>query len=142
MGDRVRPVVYMKKERSALTFRRGDAVAIAGVILFALALMGYYLFFFSAGEASVARIYQEGQVVRELRLDRDVEFVLEGDFRNVVTVQDGKIAITESDCPGADCVHSGWISRPGRSIVCLPNRVEIRLEGGELTDDDVDAVVQ
>ena len=48
------------------------------------------------------------------------------------------IAITGSDCPGEDCVHSGWIKASGRSIVCLPNKVEIRIVG---QSDDVDFVV-
>ena len=63
-----------------------------------------------------------------------------GLYTNRITVRGGRIAITESSCPGEDCVHSGWIDRPGRSLVCLPNRVEIRLEG-PAAEDDVDAVV-
>ena len=47
-------------------------------------------------------------------------------------------AFTESDCPGRDCVHSGSIGSTGRSIVCLPNRVEIRVISAEA---DVDFVV-
>ena len=54
---------------------------------------------------------------------------------------DGKAAILESTCPGEDCVHSGWISQTGRSVVCLPNRAEVRIEGVSGAD-DVDAVVQ
>jgi len=45
--------------------------------------------------------------------------------------------IAESTCPGNDCVHSGKIHSAGRSIVCLPNRVEIRITG----ESDVDYVV-
>ena len=51
---------------------------------------------------------------------------------------DGAVAVTASDCPGNDCVHSGWISAAGRSIVCLPNRLEVRITGG--AGDGVDAV--
>ena len=39
--------------------------------------------------------------------------------------------VEESACPGQDCVHSGLIRRPGESIVCLPNQLLVRLEGGE-----------
>ena len=83
----------------------------------------------------------DGEVIRELRLEENTEITVEGAYRNTISVRDGKIAFTHSDCPGEDCVHSGWISAPGRSAVCLPNRVEIRLEG-EADTDDVDAVVQ
>jgi len=58
---------------------------------------------------------------------------------NVITVADGAIAITDSDCPGEDCVHSGAIRTSGRSIVCLPARLTIQLTGG--SDDGLDAVI-
>ena len=57
---------------------------------------------------------------------------------NTITVCDGKISFSDSDCPGQDCVHSGSIGSTGRSLVCLPNAVEIRVVSGE---SDVDFVV-
>ena len=42
---------------------------------------------------------------------------------------DGAVYVTSSDCPNQDCVHSGAISRAGQSIVCLPARVAVTLEG-------------
>lgn len=88
------------------------------------------------------QIRQNGQLIREWSLDMDQEMVVERDYRNTITTRDGRAAITESNCPGEDCVHTGWISRSGRSIVCLPNKVEIRIVGGRPEEDDVDAVVR
>lgn len=39
------------------------------------------------------------------------------------------VQVAESDCPTQACVHTGVIRRAGRSIVCLPARVMILLEG-------------
>lgn len=122
-------------------FRTGDGVAAGAVVLAAVALMVCLLTVNGGGSAGRAKIYQQGELIREVSLAEDTEFLIEGEYRNTVTVRDGQIAITGSDCPGEDCVHSGWIFRPGRSIVCLPNRVEIRLEGTAGAD-DVDAVVR
>ena len=36
-----------------------------------------------------------------------------------------------SDCPTQDCVRTGIITRSGQSIVCLPARLILRLEGGQ-----------
>ena len=58
-------------------------------------------------------------------------------FLTPVDQEDGRVAVTYADCPGTDCVHSGWVSAAGRAVVCLPNRVEIRLTGAP----GVDAVV-
>ena len=131
----------MKQEEERLSFRRGDAVAMIGVVLAALILLVVFLRFSTSGTQSAVCIYQEGKQIRELTLDQDGEYTVQGKYLNRVTVRDGRVCVSESDCPGEDCVHSGWISRPGQSIVCLPNRVEIRLEGTKNVD-DVDAVVR
>ena len=46
-----------------------------------------------------------------------------------VTAADGAVSVTESDCPGQDCVHSGAVSRAGQSVVCLPARIVVELAG-------------
>ena len=89
----------------------------------------------------ILRIYQNGMLIREMPLEQDGEYQIAGLYVNLVEVRDGKAAIASSTCPGQDCVHSGWISQPGRSVVCLPNRVELRIEGGS-TASEVDAVVR
>ena len=47
----------------------------------------------------------------------------------------------EADCPTQDCVHTGTITRTGQSIVCLPARIIIRLEGGTVDKDAPDVVI-
>ena len=124
----------MTRKNMTLKFCKADILAIAMVA--ALAILVSIIFWTSVGseEGNMVMIYQEGKLVQELSLDHDTEFVIEGDYENVVTVKDGKAAITKSDCPGTDCVHSGWIHEAGRSIVCLPNRVELRIEGASEVD--------
>lgn len=56
-----------------------------------------------------------------------------------VTAEEGGIRVLESDCPTQDCVHTGTITRAGESIVCLPARIVIQLEGDG--EDGVDLVV-
>ena len=59
-----------------------------------------------------------------------------------VTAGDGQVQVTQADCPTQDCAHTGAISRPGQSIVCLPARVVIALEGTSSADSgDVDLVI-
>ncbi len=47
--------------------------------------------------------------------------------------------VTESTCPTGDCQHTGHIDRSGESIICLPNKLVIRLSGG--SGDGIDAVI-
>ena len=49
--------------------------------------------------------------------------------------------VADADCPTQDCVHTGTITRAGQSIVCLPARIIIRLEGGPVDKDAPDVVI-
>lgn len=120
-----------------LRFQKGDYLAVAVTLLLAAVV---FLAFLprETGDIPMAEIYLDGTLVRRVSLDTAAEFSVTGDYMNTVTVRDGKIAVTESDCPGGDCVHSGWIGTSGRSIVCLPNRMEIRIVSAP---GDVDFVV-
>jgi len=51
------------------------------------------------------------------------------------------IRVVESDCPTQDCVHTGEIGRAGQSIVCLPARIIIQLEGSAEINDGPDLVI-
>jgi hypothetical protein len=120
-----------------LAFQKGDWIAIGLVIAMAACVLLPFLPSRSNAPDSV-QIWQDGILLATLPLDRDGEYIIDVPYRNVITVRNGQAAITESSCPGADCVHSGWIGHTGRSIVCLPNRTEVRIVG---IDSDVDFVV-
>ncbi len=53
------------------------------------------------------------------------------DYYNVVEIKDGTVSVTEASCKNQVCVRHGAISRSGESIVCLPNRLVVRIENGE-----------
>ena len=119
-----------------LRFRKGDWLAIGLVLLLAVAVFSCFLP--SSEPAAYAEVYLDGQLVKTVPLNTDQTFLLEDQYSNEITVKDGAIAFTSSNCPGQDCVHSGSIHSTGRSLVCLPNRVEIRVVS---ESSDVDFVV-
>lgn len=114
-------------------FQLGDVLAVALVVLLAAGIFVCFLPGRSSDAAAV-EIYQDGRLIRTLSLAEDVEFSVDGKYHNTVSIQNGKVAIIDSDCPGEDCVACGWASGSGRSIVCLPNGVEIRVvaDGGNV----------
>lgn len=124
-------------ERERLRFQKGDLLAVGMVLVAAVLLSVLVLPKLLAKDGAYARIYQNGELVRQVPLSVNQTFQIRGDYTNTVTVEDGKIAVTHSDCPTNDCVHQGWQSGGG-VIVCLPNRVEIRLMG----QDDVDLQIR
>lgn len=124
-------------EAEKLRFRKGDWLAIALVAVTAVIVMLCFLPG-SNDPAAVAQIYLDGKLVKTVPLSENQTFVIADQYSNEITVKDGAISFTVSTCPGQDCVHSGSIHSTGRSLVCLPNRVEIRVVSA---DADVDFVV-
>lgn len=122
-------------EKTALKWKKGDWIAV--VLVCAAALAACCLLPGLQNRGGFAQIWQDGELVRQVPLSVDQTFRIRGDYTNTVTVSNGKIAVTHSDCPTNDCVRMGWL-HDGGSIVCLPNRVEIRLTG----DAGVDVVLQ
>ena len=126
------------KKSVRLSFLKGDWIAV-GIVLFCA--LGIFVLFIPGNtheQEAVIQIYQDNILVKECALDTEDSFVLEGAYSNTITITDRRVAITESNCPGMDCVHSGFINSMGRSIVCLPNKVEIRIVG----ESEVDFVVR
>ena len=120
-----------------LRFRKGDMLAIVLVVALAVFVAVWFLPENSA-DPVMAEVYQGGELVKTISLDENTSFVIEGAYSNTITVENGSISITKSNCPGEDCVHSGAIHSSGRSIVCLPNEVEVRVVA---QTSDVDFVV-
>lgn len=85
-------------------------------------------------EAVYAQVVSQGKVIHtlDLRVDREVTVTTQKGT-NVITVKDGKIAVTEASCPDHICVHRGFCSG-GLQIVCLPNELVIRFVGEQIID--------
>ena len=62
----------------------------------------------------------------------------DGVYHLTVRINDGGVYVSDSDCPGQDCVHAGVIRQAGQSIVCLPAQVVISIVS---TSSAVDAVL-
>lgn len=119
-----------------LHFQKGDCIAIALVLVLAAAVGIACLRPTDAG--ATVEIRQNGQLVQTLPLSADASYTVTGAYTNVITVHGGRVSVTDTTCPGADCMHTRAISAVGRCIVCLPNGVEVRIVGAS---DGVDFVL-
>ena len=94
------------------------------------------------GTANQAYIYLDGKLIESLNLSEITEpysFAVESETGiNVITVENGRICVSEADCPDGSCVRQGWISGGATPIVCLPHKLVIELE--TTSSPDVDAV--
>lgn len=107
--------------------------AITGGIILVFAIVSIILIIHKPEKADasslVADIYQDGSLIRSLRLDScgDLTLTVSGDngCYNIIEVREGKIGITSASCPDKICVSQGFINSPLLPITCLPNNVVI-----------------
>ena len=79
-------------------------------------------------------ITKDGDVTGSYALDEDISIPI-GET-NVCEIKDCKAYMKSADCPDQSCVRSHSISEPGENIVCLPNKVVLRIETDEAPDED------
>ena len=107
------------------------------ILLFCLVLgcVGLSLLFMVPSSPSdLAEVTSHGHIVRTIDLRVDQEFTVTDDTgSNVITVRDGKIAVTWADCPDGYCVDRGFCNS-GTQIVCLPHGLVITFLGENEVD--------
>lgn len=108
-------------------------VILLGVLL--AVSLGLGLWLLAPGEdAAAAQIWSDGKLLYTLDLQVDqTKTVTSENGTNVITVKDGKVAVTEADCPDGYCMDRGYCSS-GAHIVCLPNRLVIKFTGKQTLD--------
>jgi hypothetical protein len=82
--------------------------------------------------ANVVRIFQESVQIERLDLSTVAEpysiTVESGSGINIISVEKGRIRISEANCPDGLCVRQGWISGGAMPIVCLPHKLIIQFD--------------
>ncbi|RQD73861.1 MAG: NusG domain II-containing protein [Candidatus Syntrophonatronum acetioxidans] len=79
-----------------------------------------------SGEEVQITVNSEEYGVFSLREDR----LLEVEGVNGITeveISDGRVRVIHSACPDKICIYTGWVHRPNQTIVCLPNRVVVKI---------------
>lgn len=73
--------------------------------------------------ADTVTVCSDGEIVAVLELSQDTELTVSyRDGHNTVTVKDGKVCVSDADCPDGYCMQYGARSS-GLPIICLPNRL-------------------
>lgn len=108
-----------------------DALVVIIVVAFAV-MTAAFVYGKNRGETLIATVEHRGQVAAQVALStltEEKKITIDGQYHLTVTLTKDGVSVTESDCPGQDCVHTGRITRAGQSIVCLPEQVVVTLEG-------------
>lgn len=114
--------------------KKGDIIIFSVIAVIAL-VVGAVFLFGNSGDSIMVVVEKNGVEVKRVSIDQSG--VIWEDEHNCVEIEDKQVFMEWSDCKNQICVHAGKISSAGQQIVCLPNRVMIRLEG---YDQEVDYI--
>lgn len=122
--------------------RKKEILWTAAAILLAGGLLLIQILRSLSAEGAVAVVYEGKEKTAVYPLSADCEVMLEarGGGRNLLMIRDGEAWIEEADCPDRLCVKQGHISKNGQSLICLPHRLTVMIEGAEAAE--LDAVVR
>ncbi len=128
----MREVMKRKKREtfSARPFGMVDMLLVIGVV----ALSAFLIVNFAAAEDRAAyTLVVEANGREVMRVPLTIEphrYEVEGyQGKSIFLVENYQVMMEDSACPDKLCVRMGRVGAGGDSIVCLPNRVVLRLEG-------------
>lgn len=84
---------------------------------------------FAPQDKLMAEISVDGKLLYTIDLNKVIKSYTIKLPHNTVLVEHGRISMQDADCPDKLCIKQGPISSSSFPIVCLPNKVVIRITG-------------
>ncbi len=127
----------MKKKKSIQL----DFIVIA--IFLAVGVVIALVLFLGQHKGATVKVSVDGDIIKTFPLDTDTTYEIQGvnGGTNLLVIEDKKAYIEEASCPDGLCINMGKIDSAGQSIVCLPNKVVVSIEGEEGQEPLIDKVV-
>ncbi len=122
-----------QRKNDAYSLRKADILLISVIVLVSV----FTTFFIITGEndkGDTVEIYVNNKIYGEYSMSEPQEIeVKNGNKVNIVKIDDKGVRVKHSNCKNNNCVNQGYITSKGSNIVCIPNRVLIKVKGeGEI----------
>lgn len=109
-----------------------DLILNAFIILICILIP--FVLSFAHNEGKTCVISYDGIVEKRINLEEDAAYHTHG--VNII-VKDGEAFVSESSCPDGLCIKMKSAKNVGDSIICVPNKVSVRIEGNKSGEADV-----
>ena len=108
--------------------KKADIILFICLILIGGALS--YLAFSGSSTGDLVVVKVNGEIYGKYSLSKDRTITgNRNGHMNKITIKGGKVQVSKSSCKNQICVKQGSISTTHQSIVCIPNRVVVSIEG-------------
>ena len=120
--------------------KKKDFILIFAVLLVIATTFGIN-YFINTKRGENIEIYVDNKLYKTYSIDDDEEIKIKSkEGYNIVKIHDHGVEITEASCPDKVCVNSGFITKPSESIVCLPNKVHIKIKTHDKNENEEDII--
>lgn len=91
----------------------------------------------------IVKVIKNNKVIKTIDLSKvkeSYEFEVKGDNEesNTIKIENTGVSIVSASCKDKICIHTGKIKDSSLPIVCLPNKLIIKFESAEESEDDID----
>lgn len=121
--------VYTPQKREMMKTKirlRNDLILVSVLLIGALVM--FFVFKGSLKTGNKAVITVNGEKVSVFSLNEEKkETVKTENGANTVEIKDGKVSVTDADCPDKICVEHRPISKVGETIICLPHKLVVEI---------------
>ena len=116
---------------------KAELILVTGLVIVAVCIY-LYLHFVGAVKGAKVQILVDGVVTQEYDLysNQTVAIETENGGQNILVIDNGECYLDDANCPDKLCVSQGIISKSGQSIICLPHKVVITIEGANEAEVD------
>ena len=121
----------------ALTMNKQDLKLI--IIILVIAVLTILIINTTKKEADTVLVYYEDKLIKTIDLNKDGEYTVDGFLGDVVIeVKDKKVRVKKENSPRNICSKEGYISDNTKPLICLPNKIIIKIAS---KDNGIDGVV-
>lgn len=105
------------------------------ILIISVFLIGFLMIFLSNGDDKnkFANVYYENELVLQIDLNLDNIYQVQAENGMVVIeVKNKKIRVKEENSKYHICKNQGFINSSNQMLVCMPNKLIIKIEGNDL----------
>ena len=120
--------------------RKKDFILIFVVSLIIAGAFGVNYFVNTKNVDSI-EIYMDNKLYKTYDINDKEEIKIKSkEGYNIVKIHDKGVEIIEASCPDKVCIHQGFITKSSESIVCLPNKVHIKITTEDNYESEEDVI--
>lgn len=121
-------------------------------VIFLIIIFSFLIYFFTNkvpredyGSSKKIVITVDGKIFKEVELKENTDLNIDINTEygnNEVHIENGEVQMQESDCKDKICMKMGKIKLTGDSIICLPNRLMVKIVEDKPSDESLDMIIK